>query len=414
MAPDRLAGEPAAGILAQVSHLAVWLHVTFVAAAVASAIRYVEGHGFDDRAPLVLGGAVVLLGLYAVDPRRVGPRRVGPAGSAQPARGHLAIAWCVSLIAVWTALVVIAPSFAWVAVPLAFVALQVLPFAGAAVAIATMTATVAVAWSAMQDRVDPTVVVGPASVAALTVVAYRALERESQTRHRLLEELRAAHVELSEAQHTAGAMAERARLSRDLHDSVAQGLSSINLLLQAANQQWAVRPAAASEYVHQAALTAREGLDDVRLLVRDLAPDGPPLQAETAALAVALRRACRDALVGVDVNLEVHVHGLPLCVPPDLATAVLHSARGAIANVVEHAVASNVVVSLTYQPDAVILDVCDDGRGFDPAQVTVQGTRGRGLAGMAARAREHGGELVVESQPGGGTALAVSLPVRRQ
>jgi signal transduction histidine kinase len=88
--------------------------------------------------------------------------------------------------------------------------------------------------------------------------------------------------------------------------------------------------------------------------------------------------------------------------------------RGALANVVEHADAVRATVTLTYQGDSVSLDVRDDGRGFDPlASDRVSGShvRGHGLAGMRSRVCELGGELVVESAPGEGTALAVSLPI---
>lgn len=387
------------GILARVRHLRTWLHVAVVAATLASAVRFVDAHGDSARLPSVLAGAVVLLALYAADPRRRGRG------------GRPAVVWCAALVTVWTALTVLAPSFSWVAVPLAFVALQVLPFRAAAVVVALMTVTVAVLWTRMQHRLDPTVVVGPLSVAALTVIAYRALEREATTRRRLLDELRDAQGELSEAQHTAGVLTERARLSREIHDSVAQGLSSINLLLQAAERDWSARPDAARERVRQAAWAARDGLEEVRRLVRDLAPpelDGAP---GGAALPEALRRVCERATATSELQLDVHVHGDAVVVPPDVATVLLRTARGALANVVEHAGARRVAVSLTYQPDEVILDVRDDGRGFDPAGVGVRGVRGRGLAGMAERARRHGGSLAVESAPAAGTAVAVSLPV---
>lgn len=393
--------EPGDGILARVPHLRVWLDVAVVAATAASAVRFVDAHGDSDRLAVVLGGAVALVALYAADPRR---RWVGLRD------GWWAVGWCVALVLVWAALVVLAPSFSWVAVPLAFVALQVLPFRTAAVVVAAMTLVVAVQWTRMQHRFDPTVVVGPLTVAALTVIAYRALEREATTRRRLLEELREAQGELSEAQHTAGVLTERARLSREIHDSVAQSLSSVNLLLQAAEQDWAARPESARGHVGRAATSAREGLEEVRRLVRDLAP--PELDGvDAAALPAALRRVCERATATSDLQLDVLVHGDPMAVPTEAAAVLLRTARGALANVVEHAGACRVAVSLTYQPDEVILDVRDDGRGFDPARVGRAGLRGRGLAGMAERARHHGGNLAVESAPAAGTAVAVSLPI---
>ncbi len=401
---------PGPGILARGLRLDLWLHIALVTTTLASTVRYLSGHGLGDRAPVVLTGAGLLLSLYgahAADPRR----RDRPIA--------VATAWCVLLLALWLGLVVVAPSFSWVAVPLAFVALQVLPFGAAAVAIVAMTVVVAAAWTSMQHRLDPTVVVGPIAVATLTVVAYRSLEREATTRRRLLEELRDAQGELSEAQHVAGRLAERARLSREIHDSVAQGFSSINLLLQAAEQSWDTRPAAARDHVEQAARTARDGLDEVRRVVRDLAPSelspttaGAATDAE--AFPAALRRTCEQAVAGTELAVQFHVDGDPFPVPAEVAIAVLRTTRGALANVVEHARASQVAVSLTYQPDELILDVCDDGRGFDPDRRpsgSAASGRGRGLAGIAERAVLHGGRLVVESAPGAGTTLALSLPV---
>ena len=310
----------------------MWLHVAFVLATVASAGRYVGGHGFGDRAPLVLGGAAVLW--PAIRPTLADSTTHGPDGTV----------WCLGLVAIWSGLLVVAPSFAWVAVPLAFVALQTLPFSFAAGIIMTMTAAVVVAWTAMQNRFDPTVVVGPLSIAALTVVAYRALERESAERRRLLEELSDAQGDLSEAQHMAGVLAERGRLSREIHDSVAQALSSINLLLQAAEQDWDARPIVARENVGQAALTARDGLDEVRRIVRDLAPTGLGNPADDEALPAALRRTCERAVAASDLHVDVHVHGEPSVVPTPVATAVLRTVRGALANVIEHAAATRAAV----------------------------------------------------------------------
>jgi len=294
---------------------------------------------------------------------------------------------------------------------IAFRPLALLPFPVAAAVLAVMVLAVVTAWTRMQQELDPTVVVGPVSVAVLAVVAYRALEREAAVRQRLLDDLREAQGDLADAQHRAGMIAERARLSREIHDSVAQGLSSINLLLQAAEQDWDSRPDAARAHAAQAARTARDSLDEVRRVVRDLAP--ADLEAHDTALPQALERAARSAVGPGGPEVLVQVHGDPLPVPRAVATALLRTTRGALANVVEHAAAEHATVTLTYQGDSVSLDVRDDGRGFDPVPERRSGSRvrGHGLAGIRARVCELGGELVVESAPGEGTALAVSLPV---
>jgi signal transduction histidine kinase len=396
--PERRRGVR--GILADISRLDVWLDVVLVVLTVASAARYVDGHGLGDRAPAVLGGATVLLACYAARPR---PGRWAP--------GPWPWTWCLSLVAIWFVLVVLAPSFAWLAVPLSFVALRVLPFAAAGAVIAFMTGSVVVAWTVMQGDLDLTVVTGPIAVAWLAVVAYRALEREAASRQDLVNELQEAQGNLAEAQHRAGVLAERARLSREIHDSVAQALSSINLLLQAAEQSWTSRPQAARDQVTQAASAARDGLDEVRRVVRDLAPPELGATGSGPALVATLRRTCERAVRGTDVRVDVHVDGTPVDVPPEVATALLRTSRGALANVVEHAAARTATVSLTYQPDVVSLDVRDDGSGFDPRRATATGPRGRGLAGIRDRAEQFGGTLTVETAPGEGTALAFTIPL---
>ena len=381
-----------AAILGHANGLVTALHAAFVVLVLASAVRYLTGHGFDDRAPWVLAGALVLLATYAA--HRVLPGAV----------------WLGLLVVVWFGLVLLAPSFAWCAVPLSFVALRVLPFWPACVVVAGMVITTVVQWTRMADRLDPTIVLGPVCIAVLAVGAYRALERDALARQALLDDLHAAQGDLADAQHQAGALAERARLSREIHDSVAQGLSSINLLLQAAEREWDDRPAAAREHAAQAAATARDGLDEVRRVVRDLAPAELAVSGAPA-LPDALRQTCERLAAHSSVEVRVQVHGTPVSLGPEIETALLRTARGALANVLEHAAASTAVVTLTYQPDAVVLDVRYDGRGL--LQQPMDPDRGRGLAGIRDRLKQLGGTLVLESEPGEGTALAASIPLER-
>ncbi len=385
-------------MLAHAGRLDIWLHFALVVLTVTSVWRYLIGHGFGDNAPVIIAGAGVLLTVYAV----FSTRRSSTSSRA-------AQVWCLTLVAVWLVLVVLAPSFSWVAVTLAFVALRVLDFRQAIVVLGLMMVAVIVAWTRMQGQFDPTIVAGPICIAGLAVLAYRLLERDSATRQHLLDELRDAQGDLADAQHHAGVLAERARLSREIHDSVAQGLTSINLLLQAAEREWTTRPAAAHDHVGQAACTARSSLDEVRRVVRDLAP-AELVDGDHTALAAALRRAGEEATVDTDTMVTVHVHGTPRATPADVATALLRSARGALANVIEHAAANEATVSLTYQPDSVSLDVRDDGVGFDPGTITPDLSRGRGLAGITNRAQHFGGQLAIESKPGEGTTIALSIP----
>ena len=370
------------------------LHVAFVVLTVASAVRYVQGHGVDGGTVWVLAGGLLLVALYAVVV--VAVRR----GSSR------APGWALLLVATWVPLNLLAPSFSWCAVALAFVVLRTLPFRWACGVIAVLVATVVIGWSRIAEGFDPTVVVGPVAIAVLAVLAYRSLDREATERQQLVDELREAQGELADAQFRTGVATERARLSRDLHDSIAQDLSSINLLLLAAGQDWTSRPEAAQRHVEQAARTARDALEEVRRVVADLAPTAVP-----GGLVADLRHVAAETARSAGIDVEVRVVGDVVDPGPEAATALVRSARGLLANVAEHAAASRAVLTVTFHEDAVSLDVLDDGRGFVAADGGDAGMRGHGLAGIQERVAALGGRLDVESTPGAGTAVAVSVPV---
>lgn len=386
------------GILAPAVRLDRWLQVVMALLVATSALRYADRHGLGTTGTLVLLGAAGLALAYATR-------------TAVRGRSWWPSAWVSVMVLLWTALTVAAPSFAWCAVPLAFAVLQVLPYAWAAAAAVGMTLVASGSWMRIVDDPDPTMVAGPVGIVLVTLIAYRSLEQESGARQRLLDDLTEAQAELAEEQHRSGALAERTRLSREIHDSVGQGLSSINLLLHAAEQDWDTAPGAARDHVRTASATAREGLDEVRRVVRDLAPAEVEDDGTGTALPAALRRALAQAVPpGAGVDAELRVDGEPVPVRADVAAAIVRSARGALANVREHAEASRVVVTLTYQRDELLLDVRDDGRGLAPSRVTGTGLRGRGLRGIRERAAALGGRAEVESNPGEGTTVSVRIP----
>lgn len=384
------------------------VELVLVVLVAASAARYLVGHGLGDRAGLVLPGAGALVALYAAR-RIVSPARRG--------------VWLGGVCLLWAGLVVVAPSFGWCALALAFAALRVLPYRAALPVVAALVVTVSATWVRMGERFDPTVVLGPVCLAVLAVGAYRALERDAAARDALLSDLRRAQDELATTQRREGALAERHRLSREIHDSVAQDLSSINLLLQAAEQDWTSRPAQVREHVRQAAATARDGLAEARRVVHDLSPTAPHHQAAESVIGD-LRRLGQEARSRHGLRVHVQATGEPVPMPAQVATALVRTARGALANVVEHAQAGNVVITLSHFGDHVSLDVCDDGRGLPRAgDGTDTGSggapgppdrdgRGLGLPGIRARVEELGGHLALESEPGAGTTLAVTLPTR--
>ncbi|MFE3547642.1 sensor histidine kinase [Streptomyces kronopolitis] len=378
------------------------LHLLVAGLLALAAVRAVAGHA--PNAPAVLATAAVLLALYALGPRLP---RVGSSPRA-------AAVWLAAVALVWLALLALTPDGVWLAFPLFFVQLHLLPPRRAlpAVAATTLAAIAGFGWHTHTLSVGT--VIGPAlgaAVAVAVVLGYQALYRESEQRRRLIEELTATRGELAAAERAAGRLAERERLAREIHDTLAQGLSSIQLLLRAAERVLPQQPAAALGHVRQARTTAVDNLAEARRFVRALSP--PAL--ESGSLPAALERLCATTARSSGLTVHCQVSGAPLTLPTPHEVALLRIAQSALANTVRHAAAGRVELTLSYMDTEVALDVVDDGAGFRPAEVPAPGSAaadgtGFGLAAMHARARALQGTLAVESAPGEGTAVAVTLP----
>ncbi|WHT16100.1 sensor histidine kinase [Crossiella sp. CA-258035] len=210
---------------------------------------------------------------------------------------------------------------------------------------------------------------------------------------------------LLEQAHEAGVRAERQRLAREIHDTLAQGLTGIITQLQAAEQA-ATEPGAAprwSRHLSTAAELARENLAEARRSVAALNPH--PLA--EAGLGTALTEVTErwSAITGIPAHFTATGPVRPL--HPEIEGSLLRIAQEALANVGKHAGAGRAGVTLSYMEDVVSLDVRDDGHGFD--QSTVDGS-GYGLRGMRQRVDRLAGTLVIESEPGAGTAVSATVP----
>jgi signal transduction histidine kinase len=195
---------------------------------------------------------------------------------------------------------------------------------------------------------------------------------------------------------------ERARLARELHDTLAQGLVGIVTQLQAAEQA-GDDPPAWRRRVTAAIDLARQSLAEARRSVHALRPQ--PLAG--ARLAEALAEVTRRWSDLHGVPAEVTVTGTVRPMPPDAEDTLLRTAQEALANVARHAAAGRAGVTLSYLDGEVAVDVRDDGRGFDPAD---RGGSGFGLVAMGQRIKGLGGTLQVESEPGAGTAISARVP----
>ena len=427
--PEKTGAAPARGPLEALENassaailtvLRVTLHAGFAVLLAVGLLRMLTAGG-----PLRwvwAGAAVVLAAIYlagTVLEKRHAEARIG----FNPRRYGLL--WLGLVTALWAALLAASADFAWLAFPIFFLHLHLLPRRAALLTISLMTvAVIASQWAASGAPVPhAAAVVGPvlgAIFAVITGLAYAALYREAENQRRAADELRRTREELSRSQHQSGVLAERERLAREIHDTLAQGLSSIVLLGRAAEQSLADgdAPTAAARLalVQQ---TAADNLAEARSFVRGLS--SPHLEGTT--LVEALRRLCGTtetgaAAAGLALRCRLEVDGGPQDLPQPVRVALLRAAQASLANVRDHARAANVVVTLAFLDTEVTMDVYDDGTGFDPAVAagaadSADGS-GFGLRSLRERVAALNGSLAVESAPGDGTVVAIRLPLEEK
>ncbi len=242
--------------------------------------------------------------------------------------------------------------------------------------------------------------IGSAALAAMMGGFILAIARQSEQRKQALDALAAARQELAEASHAKGALEERARLAREIHDTVAQGVVSVVTQLEALGQTLDTEHDA-RRHLDSALAAARGSLAELRRSVQALHPE----ELERATLAAALASAVNRFADESGVEADVTVAGHPRALQPDAEVALLRAAQEALANVRRHAGAGRATVTLAYAEDAVTVDVVDDGNGFDAAQAD-----GFGLVAMRERLAEVGGDVVVASAPGRGTTITATVP----
>ncbi|MGC5247153.1 sensor histidine kinase [Gordonia sp. DT219] len=248
------------------------------------------------------------------------------------------------------------------------------------------------------------VVVGVAAVAVIDARESTLLRRRELTDELIAERSRNAELQeelVGQAMRT-GVRDERARLARELHDTVAQGFVAVVTQLESIDEDH-LSPSV-RERVENAKSLAREGLGEARRAVNALAP--VPL--ESRPLATALQEALTAFSRRNPIAATLRVDGDPRSLPGD--ESLLRIAQESLANVAKHAGATQVVTTLTYLDDTLLLDIRDNGRGFIPDAVRRGADNGFGLTTMAQRAGLIGGELAIESEPGAGCVISVSVP----
>ena len=205
------------------------------------------------------------------------------------------------------------------------------------------------------------------------------------------------------------AAAERSRMAREVHDTVAQGLVSVLLQLRAARGAIdAGNAEEATEALGEARSAAEAVFEETRRSVLGLAPS--PLEGRSLEDALELELGWANRTGVVDVRLVTA--GTRVALPLDLAHTLFRIAQEALTNALRHARARSIRVGIVYSPTGVTLLVQDDGAGFDHRRIPQEGAlHSQGLKGMAERARLLGGSLELDSTPGWGTRVRASIPL---
>lgn len=358
---------------------------------------------FDDvlpgRSPVIAAVMLAVLLSWLVAAGRAVPR-LGELGW-RPV-GYLVVAAVLWIVAMW-----FAPA-AFIAIPALYpVVFSTLPLTAAVVASMLVTLiplTVDIATNGLGSAhlsigIAMTLlglVAGPI-IGTMVVTTVRQRIRLAE----LLAELEASRAEGARLSRQAGAAAERQRLAHEIHDTLAQGFTSIIALAQAVDAELHTDPAAAARHIALIDSTARANLSESRTMVSSLTPAA----LDDDSIAAAIRRQCDafSAETGVPVRL---------CTDPDLPPSamaanvvLLRAAQETLSNIRRHARATEVTVALTAAGDRLRLCVSDNGIGLG------EGHRdGFGLRGMRARAEQIGGTLAIGTTPVGGVTVSLEVP----
>jgi signal transduction histidine kinase len=364
------------------------LYFAVIAVAVVAATLAIDGHPLGRREVAAAAIAAMAL-LHVLAGRRTVVDRVEDWRAVLVAIGHLA------LFAVAVAAVPFTTWLLFAIIPLFFQLLPMRPAFLLVVLVNLVTPAV--------DLVEaPAMVPADLLIAAISAATgvwlgfwiFRVIE-QSVERAALIDELEASRAEVARLSHLSGVAAERARLAGEIHDTLAQGFTSIITLLQAAD------PQLRDERLALAVRTAKENLAEARTLVAALSPAA----LAAGSLPDSVRRQASRFSEETGVSATVRVTGAERALPTAVEVVLLRATQEALTNVRRHAAACSAQVVLAYGENDVRLVVRDDGCGFTPDQAD-----GFGLTGMRARAEQVSGTLTVASAAGDGTTIELEVP----
>jgi ligand-binding sensor domain-containing protein/two-component sensor histidine kinase len=205
----------------------------------------------------------------------------------------------------------------------------------------------------------------------------------------------------------AAVLAERNRIAREIHDSLAQGLAGISLQLELVAKMLASSTDSARNHLNQARILARQSLADARRSLWDLRSGG----LESSDLPTSLSSSARHLTAQTGVQAQLQVSGAFRELDHLIESNLLRIGQEAITNAVKHARAQRIDISLEFDANIVRLSVRDNGRGFDCDQPPAAAGGHFGLVGMRERAEQIGGKLTVSSSPGAGTEISAEVPL---
>lgn len=250
-------------------------------------------------------------------------------------------------------------------------------------------------------------------VATLAAFFVDMMVRQNYIQRNLIKELEETRQELARAERQAGIVEERQRLAYEIHDTLAQGFTSIAMQLEAADAVWQANADIARQHADRARRIARENVGEARRLIWALQPE----MLGRASLGEVLSTLTTQWSLEHGIAASAAVTGTVYPLRPEYEQMLLRATQEALTNARKHAQASRITITLSYMDQMVTLDVEDNGVGFVPCtreegpDPGAEHTGGFGLKGLRERVEKLGGTLTVESAPGEGTILAVALPV---
>jgi len=385
-----------------------WWHAAFAATVISTATWSAVQLWHDLPRLLTMMGLLGCFALwYSLTPGKFKPasETEGDFGSKQRDR-LIYLAGAFSLFAAATFVFPGAGFLLFVLIPHCFMMLRLRPAFVAVIGLTAVNVGAQLAYS----RLDAATVASLALFGVLTLLLALLLGgyinkiiEQSYQRAALIEELERTRAELADSNRQAGALAERERLAQEIHDALAQGFTSVIMLVQAARAALEREDLpAVRRQLAIAEPAAREGRAEARSLIDALVP--PALQG--ASLADAVGRACNDLGARFGFTAHLEVQGDAVALSHNTEIVLLRAVQKALANIGKHARASSVSVVLTFGENDATLVVVDDGVGFDPEHAV-----GFGLAQLRSRALQVGGHAKISSRTGGGGTVRVTIPL---